>query len=1323
MRRFAPPSPVMSFLNRLFSKSSSGEPAHLPQIVREMLAAPTNASLKRIFDRYPEIVSDDFLNLLKRWIPAQTDPRAVQLLTQFQNLATVCRQHGVEAVFSGLAKSYSMADYEMEIPALLDEAFEQLADLVQEAHRNPSLNQRRIELIDALLNRIPAGPFELFRASLLNERGLAYQALQGTDRQANQRKAMESYREALRYNNPEKAPSQYAMIHSNLGTAFVNFREGDLAMNLRQAVEHYGEALRVFTPEKTPLDFARMQINLGSVHLRLPSGERLSNLREAISSFEQALIYLTPENAPLEFAKTNCYLATAYINLPALDRAENLQRALACIQKAQTILTPESTPYDHAMSELLLGEIQAEWNSVDLISHLDEAFKHLQKAMSFFASDAYPFEWATIQEYLGVAHSRRNTGNSVQNIQRAIECFRNALTVHTRDATPWNYAQTRNNLGSSLVALPSADRSANLREAIECFETALLVFTPESDPSQYAATQNNLGNAHYQMTTGDRLANLQKAIACYEEALRFRSLESNPWEYAGTQINLGIAYRNLPAGDRAANLHQAIACYEAALAVYTPERAPGYHARVQNNIGIVYENLSTGDREANLQRAIAAYEQALRFRTAEAAPDEYAETNHNLGNAYSRIFTGVRQQMLQRAIACYREALRFWTETTQPMDFAALQLNLANAYAALTPAIDPDGKVKAIECIREAMKIYNAETSPLRYAHALDHLGWVYSRMTGPDNDGNRRQAIHAYEEALRYSPVEVMPGDRGSTALRLGDLHFEVQAWEDAHAAYDAAIAAGEMLYHAAATGISRMLELETSGDLFAKDAFCLARLGRYTEAVERLEAGRARALAEALSRDHAALDDAHAADQEDFRRACDLLKTFEVEARSLSASGRDQRRVRSFLELSNDIKRTRLDLDAVIERIRTYRPDFMPDALSLAAIARAVAPDAPLIYLIVTEHGSMAMFVLAATEALDQRHILWLDDFRVEDLQNLLVRRNDAGQATGGYLIGQIGNDPAGFHRSLTETLSVLRDCVGRRLEDHAAGFGFNRAVLITGGLLALLPVHAAFERLAVAYVPSGRLLQTVRRIVANQPERAPILFAVGNPLPNPQPLAFARAEVEAIAKMFTHPESLAVYEQDATHSRFQQRLPTATYLHFACHGAFDLDEPLLSSLALSGDDRLTLRELLDGGLNLSNSRLAVLSACQTGITAFEHVPDEVIGLPAGFLQAGVPAAIATLWPVSDVSTMLLMAKFYEYHLNDALVPAVALRKAQFWLRAATNEELAELFDVYRKVSPGSALQKTSQEQFLNYAVRDPKETPFAHPYYWAAFALHGD
>jgi len=297
---------------------------------------------------------------------------------------------------------------------------------------------------------------------------------------------------------------------------------------------------------------------------------------------------------------------------------------------------------------------------------------------------------------------------------------------------------------------------------------------------------------------------------------------------------------------------------------------------------------------------------------------------------------------------------------------------------------------------------------------------------------------------------------------------------------------------------------------------------------------------------------------------------------------------------------------------------------------------------------------------------------------------------------------------------------------LAARLADLGFRQVTLIAGGRLDLFPLHAvAFEALTCTYAPSARALQAAVNAARERAGLSPVLLGIGNPLPNPQPLAFACIEVEEIAPCFTAEARRVLYERQATRAATLRVLPNATHLHFACHGAFDVEEPLDSALYLSGNDTLTLRDLLDGDLDLSTVRLAVLSACQTGITDFRKVPDEVIGLPAGFLQAGVPGVVSTLWPVADISTALLLVRFYRYHLEDGLDPATALHQAQGWLREATAAEM-NLAHYYERHYERQYQESGKEDQDAFLAMRhyraNPDVKPFTDPYYWAGFTFSG-
>jgi CHAT domain-containing protein len=253
---------------------------------------------------------------------------------------------------------------------------------------------------------------------------------------------------------------------------------------------------------------------------------------------------------------------------------------------------------------------------------------------------------------------------------------------------------------------------------------------------------------------------------------------------------------------------------------------------------------------------------------------------------------------------------------------------------------------------------------------------------------------------------------------------------------------------------------------------------------------------------------------------------------------------------------------------------------------------------------------------------------------------------------------------------------------------------------------------------------VLLAASRALRERAGEAPVLLAVGNPLPLPagwNPLGYATTEVRAIERFFAKGSRRILLEEAATGKAVGGSLPGTTHLQLACHGAFDLTEPLDSALYLAGGDRLTLRDLLDGNLDLSSQRLAVLSACQTGITEFGRFPDEVIGLPAGFLQAGIPGVVATLWPVNDRSTAVLVAEFYRLVLAERQDPATALGRACGFLCDATARELAEWFD--RRYDGSGGTDRAAYEAAADLRSRpDPAARPYAHPVYWAGFVYSG-
>lgn len=165
--------------------------------------------------------------------------------------------------------------------------------------------------------------------------------------------------------------------------------------------------------------------------------------------------------------------------------------------------------------------------------------------------------------------------------------------------------------------------------------------------------------------------------------------------------------------------------------------------------------------------------------------------------------------------------------------------------------------------------------------------------------------------------------------------------------------------------------------------------------------------------------------------------------------------------------------------------------------------------------------------------------------------------------------------------------------------------------------------------------------------------------------QRLPGTRQEAEAILEMAPR-DGLGVFGFDANRELVTgERLRSYRILHFATHGLVNSEHPELSGLALSMFDEegepvdgfLRLHELY--GLRLP-AELVVLSACDTGLGQ-ELRGEGLVGLARGFMFAGSPRVVVSLWEVGDEDTAELMRRFYEQLLEHKRRPSLALRLAQ--------------------------------------------------------------
>jgi CHAT domain-containing protein len=287
-----------------------------------------------------------------------------------------------------------------------------------------------------------------------------------------------------------------------------------------------------------------------------------------------------------------------------------------------------------------------------------------------------------------------------------------------------------------------------------------------------------------------------------------------------------------------------------------------------------------------------------------------------------------------------------------------------------------------------------------------------------------------------------------------------------------------------------------------------------------------------------------------------------------------------------------------------------------------------------------------------------------------------------------------------------------------------GCTRWLIAPDGELYSLPFEALpaagghlLDRLEISYVAVGREIlrfgTATKRVGPAVVIAGPDFDLAGSsttPVPDPCEERFARPHDEFVPLPWTNAEGTEVaralgvtpWQGKAALKRSVQSLCSPRVLHMATHGFVlpvrvgtgpssadsrllaerSLDNPLLrAALALAGANAwlrglstpaeagnglLTAEEVTS--IDLSGTRLVVLSACETGLG--DVIPGEgVFGLRRAFALAGAISQVMSLWQVPDRSTADLMAEFYA-GLRQGLLPQEALRKAQRNLRLRDPE-----------------------------------------------------
>ena len=240
---------------------------------------------------------------------------------------------------------------------------------------------------------------------------------------------------------------------------------------------------------------------------------------------------------------------------------------------------------------------------------------------------------------------------------------------------------------------------------------------------------------------------------------------------------------------------------------------------------------------------------------------------------------------------------------------------------------------------------------------------------------------------------------------------------------------------------------------------------------------------------------------------------------------------------------------------------------------------------------------------------------------------------------------------------------------------------------GPLAFLPIHAAgiydteergtkiFDFVVSSYTPTvSALLQAP----ASPSSTRPKILAVAQAQETTQgfsALPSTREEIRLIAQRVTQSsaELVSVEDGEGTVKRVLEEMGKCNWIHLACHGTQDLDNPTKSAFILA-DGYLELEEISKHPL--SQAEFAFLSACQTA-TGDLKLAEEAVHLAAGMMLAGYRSVIATMWSILDQDGPQVADDVYSELLRDGKADhtraAYALHRAVQKLRLSGAPLLA--------------------------------------------------
>lgn len=1097
--------------------------------------------------------------------------------------------------------------------------------------------------------------------------------------------ALSSYEKALTIITETKQPQLWSQIQSNLVEVYTNL-DGDRTQNVEQALAHGEAALRQRDPRKDPVNWAITQQLLAYAWLNRRAGDHVFNLSRAIKADEDALTILTPDRQAVYWASAQMNLASAYFQRAQRDGLDDLDHSIASARKAMTIFTYESAPSDWGELQLTLTKACRERSRAENDPYRACAIDAANSALNVFSPSSAPEQWADAQLSLASALALAEPSNEdMQKARRAIEAV---LAAFPRGTSHIIWARAQNALGVLYLNRPHGSPE-QLHLSIQAFDESLDAWGKDDHPNEWSGIEFDRGLAYRELGKAGEAAAFQEALAAFEAALSVYKSQDHATEFASIKVEIGDTLRDIGGATRAVDVEKAIQAYQDAIGALDRKDSPELYAKAEGHLGEAYLERQRGIRLNNIILATQALEAAAANLDKNRDPMQWALVQFSLSSAY---YNDHRDRAnAKKALQAAEAASTVITKVGNRTTWARLQANLAGIYLAQYDQM-PEQLPAAVKAANNALEIFTPDANPAEWVIAERILGLIHQRSAllslGETRDAHLKAAKDAFATALNLTARATRPSERLRTLSALVQVTADQGDWAAVQTAADDAIATAETmitdsLYEEEVRGI-----VQRASAVAQYGALAAARQDDAQGAWDKLEQFRARLLLAGLHVDEELLS------QED---------------RSRLASLRDQLATLGPRE-NPDLQDKRQALRSEIIRLRAKAVSAQEQS------PKTNVPNTLIATMVATPAGGAILIRTHESDAiglLDQRSAPVL-------LAQFFGSLSQGETAKWDWLDGQ----------GVEHSASLVAEALLLML-DHAEVPAGTRVVWIPPFELASVPLAAARDPVTgTQFIDKYELVQSPSLAVwraasqksqnATQPEtKAAGLF---NPTGD---LHSAKVE-ELLIGGIARDLAMDAAPPGIDSATLLKRFDTATIWHFATHGHFDWADFRNSGLELGTSDRGVKERLTVGDLLYATSgvraKMVLLTACESALDDIKESPNEFLGLPSAFLEAGAAGVVASMWKVDDLATALFAAKFYDMYINQKMSGPSALRAAQLWLRAATGDDLFQFVEEAQSRLVEAAAPEL--DELAAWALRLPRnQTPFADPRYWSAFVYIGN